>query len=140
MSYRRPPRLITLYCTGTETSLSCDYAVSQRHSENMQQIYRRTPMSKCDFNKVAKQHMQSNFIETALRYGCSPVNLWHIFRTPFPNNTSGQLLLNECRESQFHHLAPMIPLIHLYVPHQFGLSLEEHFNPISFQELLWPKY
>ena len=23
--------------------------------ENMQQIYRRTPMSKCDFNKVAKQ-------------------------------------------------------------------------------------
>ena len=24
-------------------------------SENMQQIYRRTPMSKCDFNKVAKQ-------------------------------------------------------------------------------------
>ena len=24
-------------------------------SENMQQIYRRTPMSKCDFNKVAEQ-------------------------------------------------------------------------------------
>ena len=24
-------------------------------SENMQQIYRRTPMPKCDFNKVAKQ-------------------------------------------------------------------------------------
>ena len=27
----------------------------KRRSENMQQIYRRTPMSKCDFNKVAKQ-------------------------------------------------------------------------------------
>ena len=27
----------------------------KRCSENMQQIYRRTPMSKCDFNKVAKQ-------------------------------------------------------------------------------------
>ena len=27
--------------------------------------------------------MQSNFIEIALRHGCSPVNLLHIFRTPF---------------------------------------------------------
>ena len=27
----------------------------KRCSENMQQIYKRTPMSKCDFNKVAKQ-------------------------------------------------------------------------------------
>ena len=37
-------------------------------SENMQQIYRRTPM-------------------------CSPVNLFHIFGTPFPKNTSGLLIL-----------------------------------------------
>ena len=27
----------------------------KRYSENMQQIYRRTPMPKCDFNKVALQ-------------------------------------------------------------------------------------
>ena len=27
----------------------------KRCSENMQQIYRRTPMPKCDFNKVALQ-------------------------------------------------------------------------------------
>ena len=27
----------------------------KRYSENMQQIYRRTPMPKCDFNKVAKK-------------------------------------------------------------------------------------
>ena len=37
--------------------------------------------------------LQSNFIEITLRYGCSPVNLLHIFRTPFPKNTSGRLLL-----------------------------------------------
>ena len=34
-----------------------------------------------------------NFIETTLRYGCSPVNLLHIFRTPFLENTSWSLLL-----------------------------------------------
>ena len=49
-------------------------------SENMQQIYRRTPTPKCD--------LQSNFIEITLRHGCSPVNLLHIFRTPFLKNTS----------------------------------------------------
>ena len=52
----------------------------KRCSENMHQIYKRTPMPKCDFNKVAL-------------HGCSPVNLLHIFGTPFPKNTSGRLLL-----------------------------------------------
>ena len=37
--------------------------------------------------------LQSNFIEITLRHGCSPVNLQHIFRTPFVKNTSGRLLL-----------------------------------------------
>ena len=40
-------------------------------------------MSKCDFNKVAKQ----------LRHGCSPVNFLHIFTRPFPRNTSDCLLV-----------------------------------------------
>ena len=34
-----------------------------------------------------------NFIEITLRHGCSPVSLLHIFRTSFPENTSGWLLL-----------------------------------------------
>ena len=34
-----------------------------------------------------------NFIEITFRHGCSPVNLLHIFRTPFLKNTSGWLLL-----------------------------------------------
>ena len=34
--------------------------------------------------------LQNNFIEIALRRGCSPVNLLHIFRTPFPQNNSGR--------------------------------------------------
>ena len=37
--------------------------------------------------------LQSDLIETALRHGCSPVNFLQIFRTPFPKNTFGRLLL-----------------------------------------------
>ena len=54
----------------------------------MQQIYRRTPMSKCDFNKVA-----SNFIEITRWHRCSPVNMLYIFRTSFHKNTFRGLLL-----------------------------------------------
>ena len=52
-------------------------ALTKRCSENMQQVYRRTPMSKCDFNKAATQ-----------------LNFPHIFRAPFYRNTSGELLLH----------------------------------------------
>ena len=55
--------------------------ICKRCSENMQQIYRRIPM------------LKSHFIEITVRHGCSPVNLLHIFRTPFSKNTSGRLLL-----------------------------------------------
>ena len=34
-----------------------------------------------------------NSTEIAFRHGCSPVNFQHIFRTPFPRNTSEWLLL-----------------------------------------------
>ena len=53
-------------------------------------------------SKITREHpcrgvisikLLCNFIEIALRHWCSPVNLLHIFRTPFPKNTSGWLLL-----------------------------------------------
>ena len=47
-------------------------------------------MPKCDFNVS----LQSNFIEIILWHGCPPVNVLHIFRTPFPKNISRGLLLN----------------------------------------------
>ena len=90
----------------------------KRCSENKQQIYRRIPMPKFDFNKVAEVFLGkgvlricskftgdhqcrsvisikllSNFIEITLRHGFSPVNLLHIF-TSFPKNTCGRLLLH----------------------------------------------
>ena len=63
-------------------------ALKKRCSENMQQIYRRTPILKCDINKV-----ESNFIEITLWHGCFPVNLLHICRTPFPRKISVWLIL-----------------------------------------------
>ena len=57
-------------------------------SKKMQQIYKRTPMTKCDFNKVAK-----SLYWNRTSAWVSPVNLPPIFRTPFPRNTSGWLRL-----------------------------------------------
>ena len=42
---------------------------------------------------MLKSEFRSNVIEIALRNGFSPVNCLYIFRTPFPKNTSGGLLL-----------------------------------------------
>ena len=47
--------------------------IIKRCSENMQQIYRRTRMSKCD--------LLCNFYEITLRRGCSLINLLHIFQS-----------------------------------------------------------
>ena len=38
--------------------------------------------------------LQSNFVEITLRYGCSSVNLLHIFKRPFSKNHSGRLPQN----------------------------------------------
>ena len=59
-----------------------DEFIINKVSENMQKTHRRTSELKCDFNKVG-----GNFIEIALRHGCSPLSLLHIFRIPFPKNT-----------------------------------------------------
>ena len=60
-------------------------------SENMHHFYRRTPTLKCDFNKVAKQ-----FYWNRTSVWCSPINLLHIFRTPFLMKISWWLLLKSC--------------------------------------------
>ena len=54
---------------------------------------RSTISIKLQSKKSFSVKLQSNFIETALRHGCSPVNLMHIFRIPFLKNTSEWLLL-----------------------------------------------
>ena len=43
---------------------------------------------------VISTNLFCNFTEITLRHGCSPVNLQHISRTHFYQNTSGGLLLD----------------------------------------------
>ena len=50
----------------------------KRCSENIQQIYRKQPC-----RSLISIRMLCNFIEITLRHRLSPVNLQHIFRTPF---------------------------------------------------------
>ena len=58
----------------------------QKSKQNEKQLPRGV------LKNVISIKLQSNFIGIALRHGYS-VNLLHIFRTPFPRNTSGRLLL-----------------------------------------------
>ena len=53
-------------------------------------------MPKSGFNKVA-----SSFIEIFSAWVCSPVNLLHIFRTPFSKNTSERLFVKRDSGTDF---------------------------------------
>ena len=79
--------LITWYNFQKQSSIG---VLRKRCSENMRQIYRRIPMPTL-FNSTLFNF--SSFIELALRYGCSPVNLLHAFKISFFKNTYGRLLL-----------------------------------------------
>ena len=81
-------------------------------SENMQQIYRRNPMSKSDFNKVA-----CIFIEIILRHGSSSVNLLYIFRTSFPRTPLEGCIWCDC----FWYLENLI--FKLLIPNKFAPSI-----------------
>ena len=61
----------------------------------MHQLHLSQPFTKNvdDFDGNIVFNDLSNFIEITLGHGCSPVNLLHIFRIPFPKNTCGRLLL-----------------------------------------------
>ena len=54
---------------------------------------------------VISTKLQSNFIEITVRHVCSPVNLPHIFRAPFPRNAYGGVLLRViCFSVRVHQL------------------------------------
>ena len=88
------------------------------YSENLQQIYRRTPICR----SAISIKLQSNFIEIALRHGCSPVNLLHIFRTSFPKNTCGRLLLPVDKGKTFSALFTNLSYVFDCLPHDLIIA------------------
>ena len=54
--------------------------------------FQENGLGKHPLRSVISKTLQSDFFEITLRQGCSPVNLPHIFRTPFSKSTSGGLL------------------------------------------------
>ena len=81
------------------TTVSAKYATKYRNSRP-EVFLEKGVLKTC--SKFTGEHpcqsaisikLQSNFIEIALRHGCSVANLLHILRTSFPKNSSGWLLL-----------------------------------------------
>ena len=48
----------------------------------------------CGVLKICSKFTVEHFIEITLWHGCFPVNLLHMFRTPFLRNTCGWMLLH----------------------------------------------
>ena len=112
MRYNKCYRQISYYCQVRICSkllikalnvvfqLSCNAITRSSHPEL---FLRKDVLKMCSrftreypYRSLISVKLQSNFIEIALRHRCSPVNLLHIFRTPFPRNTSGWVLLLLC--------------------------------------------
>ena len=88
------------FCNKRFRSRHLEVFLEKRCSENVQpwcSIF--TGEHPC--RSVISIKLQSSFIELALRHVCSPVNSLHIFRTPFPKNACGWLLLEIALEP-FH--------------------------------------
>ena len=67
----------------------------QQFSHDIRHIYKPVQLQKQPYRGVLTKRISN---ETALCHGCSPVNLLQIFRTSFPNNTFGGLLLQLLRK------------------------------------------
>ena len=81
-----------VHCMKAISCLSCSISVHRGiyRSSQPQVFLGKSVLKKC--SKFTGEHpcrrgisikLQSNFIEIALRHGCSPINMLHIFRTPF---------------------------------------------------------
>ena len=81
---------------------------------------------------VISTKLHSSFIKIALRRRCSPVNLMHIFRTPFLKNTFEGLLLNILLTIRNMHVFVNICLLELLIVFQFIISKNDlvHFYMI----------
>ena len=89
--------LKTIAMTRSECAIKCRNKANYR-SSSPEVFLRKGILKIC--SKFTEEHscrsvisIKLLFIDITLWHGYSPVNLLHIFRTPFYKNTSGQLLL-----------------------------------------------
>ena len=75
-----------------------------------------------------------NYFGTLLKshFECSPVNFLHIFRTPFPRNTSGRLLLRAKNFIQFFCELKKFSLVE-NTQHHLKLRGWDYFTPNHLQ-------
>ena len=98
---------------------SCDWCyfcyasyVSKKQKQPSRGFFRKRCFEIC--SKFIGEHpcqsvisikLPCNFIEIRLRFGCSPVSLIHIFRTPFAQRTSGEVpSKKQVRSNSFHRI------------------------------------
>ena len=86
---------------------------------------------------------ESNFIKIALWYVCSPVFLVHIFRTLFPKNTSGGLLLNNldtkaALNTKITEVENKLPDTNILIKKTNYNAKITEINPLSANPTKWP--
>ena len=108
-----------VYVRSSHPEVFLDVYVRNRHPEVFLDVYVRSSHPEVFLgkgvlkicNRFTGEHpcrsailikLQSNFVEIALQHGCSPVNLLHIFRTPFPKNTSGWRKISISYQGMLH--------------------------------------
>ena len=89
MDVRQGPKHASDFNFGYSEPITLEYRITLKCSETAEVLLGKSVRKIC--SKFTGENPCRSVI---LRHGCSPVNLLHIFRTPFPKNTSGWLFLN----------------------------------------------
>ena len=89
MDVRQGPKYASDFNFGYSEPITLEYRITLKCSETAEVLLGKSVRKIC--SKFTGENPCRSVI---LRHGCSPVNLLHIFRTPFPKNTSGWLFLN----------------------------------------------
>ena len=76
--------------------------------------------------------LQSNFIETTLGYGGSPVKLLQTFRTTFTKNTCGRLFLNVTSSNCFLIFPPNLVSVTSFQTQKYQADFKHFFMPSKF--------